>query len=171
MKIDIEKIEFKKLTDNNFSVLYDGGFLKFWCNKLFLPFGLEHEYNKTIIKLELNNENESDNHLKKVIYHIENLIKKKLNINDNEFKSIIKKRPNKSDILEIRIKSIKNNLITNIEYEDKDNNYLKTLYDLPKKSFVNTQIEINALWDYRTDKKENNKCGLIVYATKILVLK
>lgn len=171
MKLNIENFEFKKQTENNFNVLYDGTYLKFWGNNLSVPFGLETEYNKKIIKLELNDENESDQHLKKVIYHIEKLIKKKLNVNDDEFKSIIKKRPNKNDMLELRIKMMKNNLITETEYQDKDSNYLKTLYDLPNYCTIKTQIEINGLWDYRTEKKEKNKCGLIAYATKIIVLK
>jgi len=66
---------------------------------------------------------------------------------------------------------MKNNLITTVEYEDTNNNYLKTLYDLPKQSYVKAQIEINGLWDYRTDKKDKNKIGLTVYITKIYVYK
>ena len=52
-------------------------------------------------------------------------------------------------------------------------NYLKTIYDLPKQSYVKIQFEINGLFDYRNDENENekNKAGLIVYATKIIVLK
>ena len=65
---------------------------------------------------------------------------------------------------------MKNRILTDIEFQDKDNNYLKTIYDLPKQSYLKVNLEINGLWDYRTDKKENNKCGLIVYTTKIFVL-
>lgn len=171
MKLDIDKIEFKQMTDNNYLVLYDGTNLKFWCNNLCIPFGLETEYNKKVIKLKLDEDNESHQHLKKVIHHIENLIKKKLNAQDNEFKSIIKKKSQTYDVLELRIKTMKNNVITDIEYQDKTNFYLKTIYDLPKQSYLKTQLEINGLWDYRTEKNENNKCGLVVYATKIIVLK
>ena len=65
---------------------------------------------------------------------------------------------------------MKNRILTDIEFQDKDNNYLKTIYDLPKQSYLKVNLEINGLWDYRTDKKESNKCGLIVYTTKIFVL-
>ena len=91
-------------------------------------------------------------------------------MDENEFKSIIKKR-NNSDLIECRIKTIKNSILTIIEYEDKDNNYLKTIFDIPKQSYLKVQFEINGLWDYRNDKKDKNKCGLIVYITKIIVCK
>jgi hypothetical protein len=176
MKLDIEKLNIIKLTDNISSIKHDNNILKFWTPKILMPFGILNEYNKQVIKLELE-DNNKDNlnkehlHLRKVILHIENLIKEKINANDQEFKSIIIKRPNKSDFIDIRIKTNKNTIITEVEYEDKDNNYLRTIYDIPKQSYVKIQIEINGLWDYRTDKKESNKTGLIVYVTKIIVLK
>jgi len=171
MKLDIEKINIKKIAENISSIDYEDNKLKFWCNGLCLPFGLENEYNKMILKLELEEKNDNHMHIKKVIKHIEKMIITKMNVEEDEFKSIIKKRPNKCDILELRIKTIKSSILTDVEYEDKTNNYLKTIYDIPKQSFLKTQIEINGLWDYRTDKKEKNKIGLIVYATKIIVLK
>ena len=190
MKLDINKIELKELTENIYQILYEGKSLKFWSPTILIPFGLEYEYNKQILKAELN-ENEDNKyknehiHLKKLILHIEKLIKDKINMNNgnngnndtndaiDQFKSIIKKRYNRSDMIECRIKKMKNNIITSIEYEDKEHNYLKTIYDLPKQSYVKIQFEINGLFDYRNNENENekNKVGLIVYATKIIVLK
>lgn len=183
MKLDINKIELKELTENIYQILYEGKSLKFWSPTILIPFGLENEYNKQILKAELDEheDNKYKNehiHLKKLILHIEKLIKEKININNNDdaidqFKSIIKKRHNRSDMIECRIKKMKNNIMTLIEYEDKEHNYLKTIYDLPKQSYVKIQFEINGLFDYRNDvnKNEKNKTGLIVYATKIIVLK
>lgn len=182
MKLDINKIELKELTENIYQILYEGKSLKFWSPTILIPFGLEYEYNKQILKAELdeseNNKYKNEHiHLKKLILYIEKLIKDKLNVNTNEindqFKSIIKKRHNRSDMIECRIKKMKNNIITSIEYEDKEHNYLKTIYDLPKQSYVKIQFEINGLFDYRNNENENekNKAGLIVYATKIIVLK
>lgn len=168
MKFDINKLELKNATDNIYQIYYDNDILKFWSSKILIPFGFENEYGKNIIKLELSDEHE---HLKKIIMYIEKIVKKKLNIEDKHFKSLIKKRDNKSDMIECRIKSMKNTIITNIEYEDKENNYLKTIYDLPKFSNAKVQLEINGIWDYRTEKDEKNKVGLIVYASKIIVLK
>ena len=190
MKLDINKIKLKELTENIYQILYEGKSLKFWSPTILIPFGLEYEYNKQILKAELN-ENEDNKyknehiHLKKLILHIEKLIKDKINMNNDnngnndtndaidQFKSIIKKRYNRSDMIECRIKKMKNNIITSIEYEDKEHNYLKTIYDLPKQSYVKIQFEINGLFDYRNNENENekNKVGLIVYATKIIVLK
>ena len=181
MKLDINKIELKELTENIYQILYEGKSLKFWSPTILIPFGLEYEYNKQILKAELdeseNNKYKNEHiHLKKLILHIEKLIKEKINNNDynnDQFKSIIKKRYNRPDMVECRIKKMKNNIITLIEYEDKETNYLKTIYDLPKQSYVKIQFEINGLFDYRNDKNENEKIkiGLIVYATKIIVLK
>ena len=171
MKLDIDKIELKNINQNIYKISYDNNNLKFWTPKILVPFGLENEYNKYIIKLELT-DNPEHEHLKKLILYIEKLIKKKMNINEeHQFKSIIKKRENKNDIIECRIQTIKNSVITSIEYEDKENDYLKTIYDLSKFSNVKIQFEINGLWDYRCEKNEKNKVGLIVYANKIIVLK
>jgi hypothetical protein len=187
MKLDINKIELKELTENIYQILYEGKSLKFWSPTILIPFGLEYEYNKQILKVEVD-ENEGNKyknehiHLKKLILHIEKLIKDKINMNNgnndtndaiDQFKSIIKKRHNRSDMIECRIKKMKNNIMTSIEYEDKEHNYLKTIYDLPKQSYVKIQFEINGLFDYRNNENENekNKFGLIVYATKIIVLK
>ena len=172
MKLDIEKINLKKVNENIYILLIEEKILKFWSPKVFIPFGLENEYNKNIIKLELNEKNEEHIYFKKIILHLENLIKKKLNIeNNDEFKSVLQTRKNNNQFIECKIKSIKNNLITTIEFEDKDNNYLKSIYDLPKQSYIKTQIEINGIWDYRTENKNKNKIGLTIYASKIVVFK
>jgi hypothetical protein len=169
MKLDINKIEVKNISPNMNIITHDNIVLKFWSCFLPLPFGIENEYGKSIIKLELQNDKDDHMQLKKVIEHIEKLIITKMNIEENEFKSSIKKRNGKNDMLELRIKTIKNKFLTEVEYLDKENNYLKTIYDIKKQSVIKTQIEINGFWDYRTENKDNNKCGLIVYANKIIV--
>jgi hypothetical protein len=178
MKLDKNKFTLKEINENMYNILYDNNTLKFMGPKILIPVGLENEYGKYLIKLELEKENLEHIYLKKIILHLEKIMKEKLEIKDenNEiFKSILQIRKNNNEFLECRIKNIKNNMVTTIEYEDKDNNYLKTIYDLPKQSYVKIQFEINGLWDYRdnTDKNkiEKNKVGLIVYASKIIVLK
>ena len=170
MKLDINKIELKRSTDNIYQILHNNVVLKFWTPKILVPFGLDNEYNKYLIKLELEKNNAEHGHLNKILLTIEKMIKTKMNIEDIEFKSIIKNREN-CDLIECRVKSMKNNITTIIEYEDKDNNYLKTIFDLPKHCYVKAQIEVYGLWDYRTEKKEKNKTGLICYISKITVLK
>jgi hypothetical protein len=129
MKLDINKFDFKSATDNISLIYHDNKTLRFWTPSILVPFGIDNEYNKYLLKLEINEKNEEHVHLKKIILHIENLIKKKLNIEEQEFKSVIKKRPNKEDLIECRLKNIKNNITTIIDFEDKENNYLKTVFD------------------------------------------
>ncbi len=171
MKLDINKIEFKSTTDNIQLITHDGAMLRFWSPKILAPFGIDNEYGKQLLKLELDESVMEIAYFKKLMIYIESMIKKKLIINDNEFKSVIKKREKKDDMMECRLKTMKNNILTEIEYEDKDNHYLKTIYDMPKQSYIKAQIEINGIWDYRTEKQESNKCGLIVNIKKIIVLK
>jgi len=179
MKIDFNNLELININENIYKIKYDNQTLKFWSPNIKIPFGLENEYNKLIIKGELD---DSDNnkhkneiiHLKKLINIIEKNIKKKLDLDDDTngiFKSIIKKRNNKLDFVECRIKKMKTNILTSIEFEDKINNYLKTIYDLPKQCYVKLQFEIDGLFDYRNENNEKNKVGLVVYVSKIIVLK
>ena len=58
MKLNINKIELKELTENIYQILYEGKSLKFWSPTILIPFGLEYEYNKQILKAELD---ESEN--------------------------------------------------------------------------------------------------------------
>jgi len=201
MKIDIEKIVFtetkntKKRTkidlyndnnnitsEQNFKQIYhDGKVLQFWTPKMLMPFGIDNEYGKYILKLEFDDEkNEEHAYFKKVILHIEKLIKKKLEIENNseQWKSIIKNRENKTDIIELRIKNIRNNIQTEIlnnnndidtENNTENNNYLKTIFDLKKQTYMKALIEINGLWDYRVNDIDKNKVGLICYATKLYI--
>ena len=234
MKIDINKLDFKKVSDNIYQINHDKDVIKFWSPKICVPFGIDKDYDKYYIRLELDEvfrklhqpaaspaaqhpgysisedrlrycssvgsaqyrndgdiqallgaaefvgdknlleekNNESHIYFKKVISHIEKLIKKKLDVQDNEFKSVIRNRgPNKTELIECRIKNFKKNFQTTVEYEDKENNYLKTIFDIEKQCYVKVLCEIYGLWDYRNETKENNKIGLILYATKIIVLK
>jgi uncharacterized protein (UPF0333 family) len=172
MKLDIEKLNFIKQNDNISLILHDNTVLKFWTPSILIPFGIDSEYNKKMLRLELNNDTHT--HLRKVILHIEKLIKKKMKLEDIQFKSIIKEREDKDDLIECRLKTFKDKIVTLIEYEDKDNNYLKTIYDLQRMSNIKAEIEINGLWDYRNKNNkelEKNKVGLTVYISKIIVLK
>lgn len=171
MKIDINKLEFKKINENISLIYHDNKTLRFWTPLILVPFGIDNEYNKYLLKLEIDDKIDEHVHLKKIILHIENLIKKKLDISDLEFKSVIKYRENNNDLIEPRLKSIKNNITTIIDFEDKENNYLKTIFDIKKQNYYKVQLEINGFWDYRNEKKERNKSGLIVYVTKIIVPK
>jgi hypothetical protein len=76
-------------------------------------------------------------------------------------------------MIELRIKNFKNNILTEIQFEEKDSseNYLKTIFDLKKQTNMKVLIEINGLWDYRTSQNKNQqyKIGLICYASKLYI--
>ena len=185
MKLSLDKLEFKTINKNIFQITHDKETIKFWSPKIKIPFGIDNEYDKYFLRLELDEEDENIDgskhiYFRKIINHLENLIKKKLDIDDIEFKSIIRKRPERmgekinhksTELLEFRIKKMKNSILTEIEYEDKENNYLKTIFDIPKQSYAKVLCEIYGYWDYRNENKSANKIGLIVYINKIIVLK
>jgi hypothetical protein len=173
MKLDIDKLTFTDVTSNIKSILYDDKPLKFWSPCMLVPFGIDNQYDKYIIKLEVNDKEEEQNHFKKIIEQIEKfVIEKKDVVNKEQFKSIIQNRPNKNSFIESKIKTMKSTILTQIEYKDNEKHYLKTVLDLPKQSKVKTLLEIYGIWDYRTEENRNekNKMGLIVYANKITVL-
>ena len=67
MKLDINKLEIKNVASNINTITHDNITLRFWTCKLCLPFGIENEYNKTIIKLELSNDN--SDHIHNIIHN------------------------------------------------------------------------------------------------------
>ena len=167
MKISKDEIEFKEINSNLWNIFYNDKLIKFWSSPILIPFGLDFEYNKYLIRVEIDENNTKHIHLKKTILKFEKLMKEKFNINEEDFKSCIKKRENKKDLLELRLKTMKDRILTKIEFIDKDNNYLKTIYDLPKHSNAKIEISINNFWDYRNN---NGKCGLLLNALKIIIL-
>ena len=52
-----------------------------------------------------------------------------------------------------------------------NNNNFDGVKKITKQSYVKIQLEVNGLWDYRNESKEKYKAGLIIYITKIIVLK
>ena len=178
MQIDKTTIELNKVVDNIFKLTCNNKDIKFWTPKILIPFGIETEYNKKIIKLELLDNNDPEQmYFKNIISKIEKIIKEKLELDDNEFKTVIRTREKYNDIIESKIKMGRNHVLTSVEFKDKDKNYLKTIYDIGKNVNAKVLLEVNGIWDYRTakeegskeGKKENNKVGLIIYVHKIYV--
>jgi len=179
MQIDKTTIELNKVVDNIFKLTCNNKDIKFWTPKILIPFGIETEYNKKIVKLELLDNNDPEQmYFKNIISKIEKIIKEKLELDDNEFKTVIRTREKYNDIIESKIKMGRNHVLKSVEFKDKDKNYLKTIYDIGKNVNAKVLLEINGIWDYRKtpkedgskeEKKENNKVGLIIYVHKIYV--
>lgn len=170
-KINIENIIFGSSSNNFYNIKNkrSNKCLKFKLKNVFLPFGLDEEYNNYYLKFELNDNDIEHVEFKNTIKLIEDKIINEFKCSDNELKNVIKKRNEKKDLLVCRIKKFKTNISINISYNDKDNNYLKTVFDIGKNIFADIDIEISSLWDFRHLSKEENNIGLIVYISKIHV--
>jgi hypothetical protein len=74
--------------------------------------------------------------------------------------------------IETQLKKVKNSFITEVEYEDTDTHYLKTVLEIPKNSVIKGLMEIYGIWDYREEGSVlKNKVGLVIYVNKIVVKK
>ena len=60
MQLDKTTIELNKIADNIFKLSCGGKDIKFWTPKLLIPFGIETEYNKKVLKLELLDNNDAE---------------------------------------------------------------------------------------------------------------
>jgi hypothetical protein len=170
-KINIENIIFGDSSNNFYSIKNkrSNKSIKFKLKNVFLPFGLDEEYNNYYLKFELDEHNLEHIEFKNTITLLEKKIMNDFKCSEIEFKNIIKKRENKKDLLACRIKKFKSNISINITYENKENNYLKTIYDINKNIYTDIDIEINSLWDFRNSSKDENNIGLIIYISKIHV--
>jgi uncharacterized Zn-finger protein len=176
MQLDKSNVELTEVAENIYKIKCSGKEIKFWTPKVYIPFGIETEYGKKILKLGFINKNNETNkeqiYFENIIKKIETIIKEKFDLDDEEFKSVIKHRENFGNLIETRIKFGRNCTLTTIEFQDKDANYLKTIYDMGKGVYVKVLLEINGVWNYKKEgleKKEPNKAGLIVYINKIYV--
>jgi len=172
MQLDKTTVELKLISDNIYKLTCSGKELKFWSPKMYIPFGIETEYGKKILKLGfIDKENNKEQlYFESIIKKVEKIIKEKLELDEIEFKSVIKIREKFGNLIETRIKMGRNCTLTTVEYQDKDANYLKTLYEMGSGIYVKVLIEINGIWNYKSPNKiEANKVGLIVYVNKIYV--
>jgi len=66
--------------------------------------------------------------------------------------------------LDSKVKKIKTNIVTKVKFDDNDNNYLRTIYELKQPFKCNVTLEIPTIWDYRikNDEKKENKIGFIL---------
>ncbi len=174
MKIESSKINFKKMDENVYRIYHDTDVIQFWSPVLKAPFGVDENFGKYYIQLDLHEENNTQQkHLKKIIEKVESVIKKRLNLEDHEMKNIFRRQIGNRDLMEVRIKMMKNSVLTDIEYENKRDSYLKTLFDIEENSYVKVNLEVHGFWDHRdinSEEKKTNKVGLILNATKIKVM-
>lgn len=157
--------------NENYYGLKNGRFnIKIKIPYVLCPFGLDKDYNHYVLKFELQKSNSKHQHILEEIKNFEEKIKDYFKVQENEWKSIIHERENGNIFLEPKIKHLRNKLLIDISYEDKQSNYLKTIYDLEKNKNMDVILEIPTLWDFRKDNEENiNKIGFCLNVNKIHV--
>ncbi len=175
MKLEREKISYIQESDNLYRVLHNGEIFSFTTPIMGIPFGVDQEYGKIMCRLEYPEDGKMNTqymHLKKIIEKIEKYVCEKFEVKEdsNSFKSVIRKKDKLPDLIECRIKEMKNNVVTKIEYENKSDNYLKGIFDIPEKSFGVAKLEWFGVFDYRDqDQDSKHKIGILLYINKILI--
>lgn len=183
MKIESDKINFKKIDEHVSMIFHETDIIKFWTPELYVPFGVDENFGKYTIQLVVDKDTPQHINMKKIIEKVEKVLIKKLKLKPGELKSIFRRKMGDNDMLDIRLKQIKGKMICEYEYENKKDNYLKTIYDMDKESRVKAYIEIHGYWDYRNKLEEDdsvnkelkqhleeNKVGLIVNILKLKIL-
>jgi hypothetical protein len=173
MKFNKENITYISENDNFYRVLHNGEIFSFTTPIMGIPFGIDQEYGKIMCRLEYPEESKMNTqymHIKKILDKIEKYVCERFDVKNDELKSIIRKKTGLPDLIECRIKEIKNKVITKVEYENKSDNYLKTLYNIEEKSFGIAKLEWFGVFDYRDECEDRkNKIGIILYISKLTV--
>jgi hypothetical protein len=175
MKIESQKIQFQKIDDHVSLIYHNGKPIQFWTPELRVPFGIDENFGKYYIRLEIHQETKQHEMLKKILEKVESVVIKRLQLEEQELKTIFRRKIGDHDLLDVRLKEIKGHNQTTCEYENARDNYLKTVFDIEKESYVKVFLEIHGIWDYRegnenTKKEKDNRVGLIVNALKIKVM-
>ncbi len=178
MKLEKSQIEYLEEEEHLYRVLHNGEIFAFTTPVMYIPFGIDHEYGRVMCRLEYPEDGKMNTqyvHLKKIIEKIEKYVCEKFDVQEGELKSVIRKKSGIPDIIECRIKEMKGRAITQVEYENKSDQYLKTLYDIPEKSFGIAKLEWFGVFDYRNHPdtiesgNRKHKIGIILNVRKITV--
>lgn len=147
----IKEWEVEEIVDTNDEKIY------FETPYMFLPFGLEKEYNNYILKLQFkgvkNNSNQEMIDFYNLIKNHEDTLITKKNIDKTQFKSQIIQKNDYDDLLIIKI----NKKFFNIDIFD-DKGEIKNIFNLEKKSEIKCKIHVDSLWN-------NSK----IYTSKFIV--
>jgi len=151
-------LELKRVNENLYKIFYNNKKIIMPINDAKVPFGLENNYNKYKLKIEL-----KDNDTKDMIYEIENYLMDHFKITEKKFKSSIRKNKKYVDLLICNLKKYNNNIIVKIKYNSEDD-YLKTIYDISKDHIGNYSVHIDSVWYYPDSDFE---LGMNIFVNKI----
>jgi len=148
-KIKLEKIHFvnEKNINNNWKsidIKYDNKKLEFITPLIYMPFGIENEYNNYILKLQFNGAKNNTNsdliHFYNFIEKLEKNIIEYLKIDKIKFKSSICIKHNYDNLLKAKFNSYKKRINCKIN----SNNYT-TIYEIPKKTWIKCILYIDKI--------------------------
>lgn len=168
---EIKSLNIEQKSKNYFSLKNGRKNIKLKINKILCPFGLDEEYGNLVFKFEIDKNNINHIELIEKIKEFEEKLKSQFQTNNEEWKSLICVRENENIFLETKVKKMKNNILTKLTFDDKNENYLKTIYELNTNFICDLILEIPTLWDFRNNNNENNenKIGLILNLNNINV--
>ena len=159
---EINSLKIEQTSKNYYNLKNKKKNIKIKLDKILCPFGIDEQYGHSIIKFELDQTNDKHIEIISQIRDFESKLKEQFYTDDEEWKSLINIRENNNIFIEARIKKIKNNLLTKLTFDDKEQNYLKTIYELNKNFVSDIILEIPTLWDFRKEEKNLNKIGLLL---------
>lgn len=146
--IDLKQIKYTKKS-NYYCIEYENKPLIIDVKDVFIPFGVEKNYSNYIIKIA---ENDKSSELFEFIHQLEKnnidyLHSIENTFKEEDYKSQILKRPNYPNSLIIKIPIVKNQIQTDIKCSNEN---IISLFDIPKKSTISLQIEIDKLWFFKS---------------------
>jgi hypothetical protein len=160
MKIESDKINFRKMDDHISMIYHETDIIKFWTGPIKAPFGVDENFGKHYIRLELDENIKKHAIFKKIISKMESIVSKKLDLKEEELKPIARRKIGEHDLLDIRLKEVKSKIQTECVYENVRDSYLKTIYEIEPNSMVDVYVEIHGIWDYR-EKDNSSTLGII----------
>ena len=167
MKFSKEKLAYiSEKSENLYRVLHDGEVFTFETPVMGIPFGVDQEYGKTKCRLEFPyvggkegaTATTQHQHLRKILEKIEKYVCERFDVKEDELKSVFRKREGGlPDLIECRIKETRNGTpLTKVVFDNKSDNYLKTIYTVPEKSHGIAKIEWFGVYDYRGQQPEGD---------------
>ena len=145
-----------------FDILYEKEKFIFDTDQVYIPFGLEKNYNNYYIKVLKNKQSES---LFEMIKSLENQFTQFLvELNPSHeinFISQIKTKANYGDFLQLKIPYKHNQFI--LDVFDQENNR-KTIFDLKKKQQVKLKLMLDSIWPF------NNSYSAVIKVTSIILV-
>lgn len=166
---ELHSLKIEQTSQNYYSLKNKRKNIKINIKNILCPFGIDNQYGNSVIKFEIDQHNIDHIEAINQIRELENKLIEQFKSNQEEWKSLINLRDNNNIFLECKIKKVKNKLLTQLSFHNKEENYLKTIYELGENFNCDVILEIPTIWDFRKNENNINKIGLIINLFSIYV--